>query len=99
MESYITAGASLILQQILKCVSGSIVLLHDVCIMWYDKLEGQQKVRYEVQKLPQTFTVVLKLFHKIHICYVTAYFSIEHHIISEEEIVAKAKFFGGWQCQ
>jgi hypothetical protein len=42
---------------------------------------------------------VLKLLHKIHISYATEYFSIEHYIISEEEIVAKAKFFGGWQCQ
>jgi hypothetical protein len=38
---------------------------------------------------------VLKLLHKIHVCYATEYFSIEHHIISEEEIVAKAKIFGG----
>jgi len=27
----------------------------------------------------------------------TEYFSIEHHVISEEEVVEKANFFGGWQ--
>jgi hypothetical protein len=39
---------------------------------------------------------MLKLLHKIHICYATEYFSIEHHIVSKEEIVERAKYFAGW---
>jgi hypothetical protein len=58
MESYITAGASVILQQVFTYVTGSIVFYMSVCIMCYGKHEDQQKVTYEIQNLPQTFTLL-----------------------------------------